>query len=354
MNENYQNIGQGGEILEPSAGSSAFPLQSQPQGMGVHAIDHGQAAAQAQATALVNARFQMALMRPRNVFQARSRILDACRRPGFAESAIFRKPVGKKDNVQQFVEGPSIRFAEEAIRDLGNIDVRQQVVYEDDEKRVVCVTVMDLENNVAWPTEVAVSKRIERSYVKEGQKVHGTRKNSYGKNVYIVDASEDEIITKQQAMVSKALRTAALRIVPGDILEEALAQVRETLTKKDTQDPKGALKRVLDAFNGLGIQPSELERFLDHSLETITPSEIQDLRGTYQSLKDGDSNWKDVLAAAEADKVEKQKAKDKPADLPQDPPKDAAAVVESEKKLTPAEEAKKRARGASGTLPLDE
>ena len=344
MNDYTQNIGPGGEILDTPMG-----LQTQQQGMGVQTINHGQAAAAAAATALVTARFQMALMRPRNVFQARSKILDACKRPGFAESAIFRKPVGKKDGVQQFVEGPSIRFAEEAIRDLGNIDVRQQVVYEDDEKRVVCVTVMDLENNVAWPTEVAVSKRIERSFVKEGQKVHCTRKNSYGKNVYVVDASEDEIITKQQAMVSKALRTAALRIVPGDILEEALNQVRETLTKKDQQDPKGALKRVLDAFNGMGISPAELEKFLDHSLESITPSEIQDLRGTYQSLKDGDSNWKDVLAAVEAEKTKAKKEAEKPHDGPK-APEDPSAP---EPKLSPAEDAKKRARGASGTLSLD-
>jgi hypothetical protein len=287
----FRDIGPGGEIMEPGA----FPPQ---QNMGVQNLNYGQAAAEKAAQALVQARFQMALMRPRNVLQARSKILDACRRPGFAESGLFRKPVGKKDGVQQFVEGPSIRFAEEAIRSLGNMDIRQQVVFEDEEKRVVCVTVMDLENNVAWPTEVAVSKRVERSYVKEGAKVYSTRKNSYGKNVYIVDASEDEIITKQQAMVSKALRTATLRVVPGDILEEALVQIKETLAKKDQADPKAALKKVVDAFHALGVSPVELEKFLDHSLESITPGEIQELRGVYTSIKEGDSNWHDVLASA--------------------------------------------------------
>lgn len=303
-NSENLTVGPGGEILDQPMG-----LQTQ-QGMGVQSINHGQAAAEAAAQTLVKARFQMALMRPRNILQARSKILDACKRPGFAESAIYRKPVGKKDGVQQYVEGPSIRFAEEAIRSLGNIDIRQQVTFEDDEKRVVTVTVMDLENNVAWPTDVAVLKRVERSFVKEGQKVYSTRKNSYNKNVYLVDASEDEILTKQQAMVSKALRTAALRVVPGDILEEAIAQIKETLTKKDQADPKAAVKKIVDAFSGLGVGVVELEKFLDHSLETVTPSEIQSLRGVFTSIKDGDSNWHEVLAA----ELEGRKPKDKVVD----------------------------------------
>ncbi len=342
-------IGPGGEILDPQG--------PQPGGMGVQTINHGQAAAEAAAQTLVKARFQMALMRPRNILQARSKILDACKRPGFAESAIYRKPVSKKDGVQQYVEGPSIRFAEEAIRSLGNIDIRQQVTFEDDEKRVVTVTVMDLENNVAWPTDVAVIKRVERSFVKEGQKVYSTRKNSYNKNVYLVDASEDEILTKQQAMVSKALRTAALRVVPGDILEEALVQIKDTLTKKDQADPKAAVKKIVDAFSSLGVGVVELEKFLDHSLETVSPNEIQVLRGVFTSIKDGDSNWHDVLAA----ELDGRKPKDKagvtqPGEGQQERP--AAEATSG----SPAEKAKAKAKTQSqqmgdakmpGTLDLE-
>jgi hypothetical protein len=349
MNDFNQTIGPGGEIIDQPMG-----LQAQ-QPMGVQPLNYGQAAAERAAQALVQARFQMALLRPRNVLQARSKILDACRRPGFAESAIFRKPVGKKDGVQQYVEGPSIRFAEEAIRSLGNMDIRQQVVFEDDEKRVVCVTVMDLENNVAWPTEVAVSKRIERSFVKEGARVYGTRKNSYGKNVYIVDASEDEITTKGQAMVSKALRTAALRVVPGDILEEALVQIRETLGKKDQADPKAALKKVVDAFHALGISPVELEKFLGHSLDSISPAEIQDLRGVYQSVKDGDSNWHEVLSAATEDRKPKAEPKKEAAAEAKEPvagdqPYVPAHDPQPTKAQSPAEKAKEKAAASSAKI----
>jgi hypothetical protein len=340
-----QIIGYGGEVIEPMA------LQSQPH-QGVQAINHGLAAAEAAAQAMVQARFQMALYRPRNVLQARAKILDACRRPGFAESAMYRKPVGKKDGVQQYVEGPSIRFAEEAIRCLGNIDIRIQIVHEDEEKRILCVTVMDLENNVSWPTEIPISKRVERSYVKEGQTVHSKRLNSYNKPVYTVDGTEDEIVTKQQAAVSKTLRTAALRVVPGDILEEAMVMIRETLSKKDAHDPKAATKRVLDAFQSQGISPAELEKFLGHSLEIITPTEIQDLRGTYQSIKDGDSTWADVLASAEEGREEKKKLKDT---------KEPEQPKDKDTKTNPIDAAKDKARDAAknmssdaGSLPLDQ
>src|SRR5690606_10537182 len=49
----------------------------------------------------------MARQFPRNVFQSEQRILDACKRPELAQSAVYSYPRGK-----QVVEGPSIRLAE--------------------------------------------------------------------------------------------------------------------------------------------------------------------------------------------------------------------------------------------------
>src|SRR5690625_7971994 len=49
----------------------------------------------------------MARQFPRNVFQSEQRILDACKRPSLAETAIYSYPRGGAR-----VEGPSIRLAE--------------------------------------------------------------------------------------------------------------------------------------------------------------------------------------------------------------------------------------------------
>ncbi|MEN2466710.1 hypothetical protein AAIB49_18440, partial [Ornithinibacillus sp. JPR2-1] len=49
----------------------------------------------------------MARQFPRNVFQAEQRILDACKRPSLAQTAVYSYPRGGTK-----VEGPSIRLAE--------------------------------------------------------------------------------------------------------------------------------------------------------------------------------------------------------------------------------------------------
>ena len=65
-------------------------------------------AAAAQAQALVQARFIMAIRNPRDLMQVRQRMLADAKRPGFAKVAIYSVPRGGKQ-----ITGASIRFAEE-------------------------------------------------------------------------------------------------------------------------------------------------------------------------------------------------------------------------------------------------
>ena len=101
----------------------------------------GSAAAE-QARAIVEARYVMALRRPRDLLTVREKLLAECRRPGFARSAVYRKPVGR-----DHIEGPSVRFAESALRNMGNVATDVPTVYEDNEKRIVRVSVTDLDDN---------------------------------------------------------------------------------------------------------------------------------------------------------------------------------------------------------------
>ena len=114
-----------------------------------------------QARAAVEARYKMALMRPRSWDEVRVRLLAACKRPGFAETARYAKPVGGKS-----IEGPSIRFAEEALRAMGNAYVETMVVFDDDERRIVRVTVTDLEANLSYPHDITLRKTVERRRLK--------------------------------------------------------------------------------------------------------------------------------------------------------------------------------------------
>ena len=61
------------------------------------------AALEAQVRAQVQARYTLAISKPRDLDQVRQRILKECRRPGFAEVAMYSKPVGRSK-----IEGLSI------------------------------------------------------------------------------------------------------------------------------------------------------------------------------------------------------------------------------------------------------
>ena len=244
--------------------------------------------AAAQAAAMVQARFVMAMQRPRDIDDVRVRLLKECKRPGFAAVAEYNKPIGKG------VRGPSIRFVEAALRCLGNVDTDAVTVFDDDTKRLVTVYVTDLETNTTYKKSVTITKTVERRNVK-GYEVLGSRVNSYGDTVYIVRATDDDILNKEGALVSKALRTLGLRIIPGDLVDEAMDLCRHTVAAKDKEDPDAARKRLADAFSAIGVGPADLAQYLGHSLGQTTPAELADLRQVYATLKDGEAKWSDYL-----------------------------------------------------------
>lgn len=246
----------------------------------------------AQTEAEVKARYAMALSRPRNFLTVRERMLADAQRPNFAATAIYHKPVGKG------VEGPSIRFVESAIRAMGNILVATPSIYDDESKRIVRVSVTDLESNTYYSQDVTIVKTVERSSVKQGEKVISQRLNSYGKLTYTVPATDDDILNKANALISKAVRTLGLRLIPGDLVDEALWVVRQTMSREDATDPKASLRRLADAFHSVGVMAEDLTAYVGHSLEAaMTPAEISDLRNIYTAIKDGETTWKAVVEA---------------------------------------------------------
>lgn len=98
----------------------------------------------AQAKAQVEARYMMAMHRPRNWDAVRQDLLKECRRPSFADntSTYYKKPVGGRS-----VTGLGIRFVEVAIRCMTNILVETTMIFEDEHKEIHRVSVTDLESN---------------------------------------------------------------------------------------------------------------------------------------------------------------------------------------------------------------
>lgn len=241
--------------------------------------------------AAVEARFVVALHRPRNPDTARVRILQACRRPRFAEGAKYMKPVGGSK-----VVGPSIRFVEEALRSWGNIDIQTPVVFDDEERRIVRVSVTDLETNTSFSSDVTLTKTVERRTPRGGDEVLRVRTNSSGQTVSIIRADEDAFLNKQNAGISKAIRNNGLRVLPSDVVEEAMEEVDATIANEDAKDPSATRKRLTDAFYSQGVMPDQVAALLGHPLESMTAAELTLLRTIYTALKDGETTWPDAMA----------------------------------------------------------
>jgi hypothetical protein len=269
------------------------------------------------------ARYVVARSNRRNIEQFRADLLQDCLRPTFAEKVEYAKPVGKKwdpakgENVQQYAYGPTIRFIETAIQRYGNIYPEVTTVHESPAARICRVSVTDLERNITYATEVVIEKKVERKGFKdrktgevkppEGREVLGVRLNSYNEPTFTVIATDDEVLVKQNALLSKALRTNAQRLLPYDIVEEAMLTAKATLQKNDAQNPDAAKRRLIDSFSRVGIQPIDLEALLGKSLnKPLVPAEIEQLRAVWTAIKDGEVTWEQVMASKDGGSEELQ------------------------------------------------
>ena len=251
----------------------------------------------AQAKAMVEARFIVAMRRPRDLDDVRAKLLRSCERPGFAGHAVekvwgaawYRKPVGDG------VEGFSVRFAEEAVRALGNVDVEPTVTYDDERKRILSVSVIDLETNVAYRNTIVVEKTVERRRLARGQEALSVRVNSKGETTYLVEATDDDVFAKQNALISKTVRNAVLRLLPGDIQADCRARILQIRLGDVAKDPDKVRREVSDAFGKLNVLPSQVKQYLGHELITATPAELVELRELYKDIQAGKTTWHEAL-----------------------------------------------------------
>jgi hypothetical protein len=248
------------------------------------------AAVAARATAAIQARYVMAFQRPRNMDQVRLDVMSECDRPRFAEVARYSLPRSGKA-----ITGWTIRFVEAVVRCMKNLSPEVTTLYDDPSKRIVRCSVVDLESNVEWAQEITIEKTVERRELKEGQIPLGQRRNSYGDIVYVVPTTDDDFRQKEGAAVSKTLRTLGLRLIPGDILDEAEKRVLLTMKREGAADPAAARKRLVDAFAGIGVRPDQLVEYLGgRPLDGITDDERIELQGVFAAMKEGE-RWADLI-----------------------------------------------------------
>lgn len=254
-------------------------------------VESASSAVAAQAKAMVESRYVMAMQNPRNWDQVRTDLMKECRRPSFADnkSTFYVKPIGDG------VEGLGIRFVEVALRCMKNVLIETNMIFEDDQKELHRVSVTDLEANITYPLDVRVSKTVERKKPSDDGTYISMRKNSYGKTVYTVIGTDDDILNKRGALISKAIRTLGLRIIPGDLCDEAEKIIKAVRLDQAAQDPDAERRKIVDSFAGIGVFATDLNEYLGHDLSRCSPAQIVTLRGLYGAIRDGEATWKSVM-----------------------------------------------------------
>jgi hypothetical protein len=295
----------------------------------------------ASSVASIQARWTVAMRCRRNLDDVRQDIMHECKRPAFAEVATYSRPVGKKYNddtgqwEEQFADGLSIRFAEVALRCMTNMSCDTVTIFDSQHERIVRVTATDYESNGTWSRDITIKKTVERKKLKRGQNPIGTRVNSYGDTVFIVEASDSEVAVKEAAEISKASRTGILRLIPGHIQDEAFDTCRRVAADKEAKDPDAARARILDAFASISLSREDLEEYIGMPLAKASPAQIAALRQVFTAIRDGETTWGDVITTTRDAKAAKPATAPPAAPPPKAKPDPAPAATSSP---TPAPE----------------
>ena len=166
------------------------------------------------------------------------------------------------------VTGPSIRLAEVAAQNWGNMTFGVREISQSKGVSEVEAFAWDLETNTQS------TKIFHVSHIRDTKK--GSYKLTDERDIY-------EVVANQGA---RRMRACILAVIPGDVIEAAVERVGVTLSTGEESIAE-RITRLVVAFDGLGISVKMLEDRLGHNLEATIESELVNLRAIFKSIKDG-------------------------------------------------------------------
>lgn len=262
--------------------ATSNPFATGPVAAAPSAVSHANAIAasdQQRAIAEVHAAMAIARTNPRNPIVAMDRILNACSRPGLAESALYSYSRGGTE-----ITGPSIRLAEALAQAWGNISYGIRELDQRPGESTVQAFAWDLETNTRREITFQVSH------------IRHTKKGAYAledpRDIY-------ELVANQGA---RRLRACILGILPGDVIEEAQRACEMTLRAKVSVTPE-LIASILEKFAAFGVTKEMIEKRIQRRIDAITPGLVVNLGKILNSLKDGMSvvsDWFEPVGEAQA------------------------------------------------------
>ena len=257
----------------PVKGNPFAVSAPQSQAMATVQADSQRAVAEVQAALVIAKQF------PRNPIEAYDRVMNACQRPGLAQSAVYSYARGGTS-----VTGPSIRLAEMLAQNWGNIQYGIRELSSENGESTVEAFAWDVETNTRQ-TKVFQVPHIR--YTRQG-----TKKLTDPRDIY-------ELVANNGA---RRLRACILAVIPGDVVDAAVDQCEKTIHANADTSPEG-VQKLVKAFEQFGVTKEDIEGFIQRRLEAITPANVVSLRKIFTSLRDGMSSAKDWFKNAKAVEV---------------------------------------------------
>lgn len=264
---------QSGSVIRRTGDEPVFSNGRDNGGMVEVAVSR--AAQEVQAAMVVAKKF------PRNQTQAHQRILEACKRYRLADAALYEYPRGKDEETgkKNFVTGPSIRLAEVAAQCWGNIDFGITELEQRPGESTVMSYAWDLETNTRQAKVFTV--RHERFTRRGSHALHDPR------DIY-------ELVANQGA---RRLRACILGVIPGDIIDSAVAECEKTLDGKNEEPLADRIRKMVSAFAEYSVTQAMIERNLGHSADAMTELELRRMRKIYRTLRDNMASVEDYFGA---------------------------------------------------------
>jgi len=257
-----------------------------PQSKGVMEIAISRAAQEVQAAMVVAKKF------PRDENVAYERIMKACKRVALAQCAVYEYPRGTEK-----VSGPSIRLAEALAQNWGNIDFGVIELEQNPAESKVMAYAWDLETNTRQ-TKIFNVKH-ERHTKKGSYKLTDPR------DIYEMAANQG----------ARRLRACILGVIPGDIVDAAVAECDKTLAGDNKEPLSDRSRKMVSAFSEQGVTAAMIETRLGHALDIISEGELVKLGKIFNSMRDGMGKREDFFEIAQEKEPSGKSRTDQVSDL---------------------------------------
>lgn len=225
---------------------------------------------------------------PRDEVESFNRIMQACQRKSLAESAMYEYPRGGTK-----VTGPSIRLAETMAQSWGNIDFGIIELEQKNGESQVMAYAWDLETNT------------RQTKIFNVPHVRGTKNG----NIALNDPRDIyELVANQGA---RRLRACILGVIPGDVIDSAVAQCNKTLAG-DTSKPVIDIVREMAAIfkQEFSVPLEAIERYIGCKAEAFSMNDLVRLKKVYRSLHDGMAKREDYFEVSPSAEDENKEIRD--------------------------------------------